>query len=363
MGRHYKEPTRLNYFDIRTSREKERLPVGIDEMSALQRRLSTRRLPLMVVLNITNACNLSCVHCPQSFLQAADDFKVRHMDWQCFEKIVHEISDNNEPVLLRFTGDGEPTMHPRLFDMLDFAKEHSAATINLTTNATKLTRKRCDAILSQGIDVIDISIDALTKPVYEQVRKGGDFDQLLANISYLLSQREALRAGTKVMVSFVKHDTNKEEADSFVNFWKPQVNEVMVRSLHSAVGLVKSEESKRLSNAEKLERYACPHLWKRLTIDFNHDVKFCAHEWSGNKDVILGNISSTSLASIWRGENLQMIRDRHVSGDHQDGFICTACSDWAASRWDWGYELLIDRVVHGEAKLMPEFADDWSAYS
>jgi hypothetical protein len=58
-----------------------------------------------------------------------------------------------------------------------------------------------------------------------------------------------------------------------------------------------------------------------------------------------------------------MIRDRHVSGDHQDGFICTACSDWAASRWDWGYELLIDRVVHGEAKLMPEFADDWSAYS
>jgi len=327
---------------------------------ALQRRLTDRRLPPMIILDITNTCNLACIHCPQPLLQASADFKSRHMSWDHFTKIIDEIATIDEPVLLRFTGDGEPTVHPKLFDMLALAKERCGATVNLTTNATKLTPKRIDALLAQGVDVIDISIDALSEATYDQVRKGGDFKRLNENIDYLLGRRGALNAPTKVMVSFIKQDANQHEADDFAAYWDTRVDEVMIRSMHSAVGMVKNEESKRLNNAEDQGRYPCPHLWKRLTIDFNGDVKFCAHEWVGNTDVLLGNIADAPLVGIWQGPHLSDIRARHNNDDHREGFICTTCSDWAAARWDWGYERLIDRVVHGEAKLMPEFSSDQS---
>lgn len=326
------------------------------EIKDISARLESNALPPMIILDITNTCNLQCIHCPQPELQASPNFVSKGMSWDHFTRIVDEIAAHDQPTLLRFAGDGEPSVHPRLFDMLVHAKQNCNATVNLTTNGLLLTEKRIKQLLASEIDLIDISLDALTKNTYQKVRRGGSYERLMANLFYLLRHRDPEK--TKVMVSFVCQDENSHEADLFKEYWDQLVDYVMVRSLHSAAGAVsavKIIESSARNQASKQNRYPCPHLWKRLTVDFDGNIKFCAHEWLGNSDVLLGNINDTSLQSVWQGKVLQKVREDQFNNTYPPGFICTQCTDWASSKWDYGYERLVDRVVHKEARLMPEF--------
>jgi pyruvate-formate lyase-activating enzyme len=331
------------------------LETGLRER--LQRRLESERLPPMIIFDVTNTCNLSCIHCPQPILQNSPGFRSKHLPYEIFEKLIGEVEEVGSRVLLRFTGDGEPTVHPRLFDMLERAKELPLAAVNLTTNGVLLTHKRIDRLLDRGIDLIDVSIDALTAPVYDQVRRGGSYPRLMSNLFYLLDRRAEIGARTKVMVSFVSQKENDSETEAFRAYWTPLVDYVMIRQLHSAVGAIsleKTDEAAARSGAPKIERFPCAHLWKRLTVDFAGEIKFCAHEWMGNRDVVLGNARDSTLREVWAGPALASIRARHVSGDHRPGFICTTCTDWASSKWDFGYERLVDHVVFGTPTLVPE---------
>lgn len=317
-------------------------------------RLAARRLPIMVIIDVTNTCNLACIHCPQPTLQASAGFKARHFDFAAFGRIVDEIARVGEPILLRFAGDGEPTVHPRLFEMMTLAKRGCGAAVSLTTNGVLFTDRRIEEVLEIGIDMIDVSIDALTRATYERVRRGGDYARLMANIFRMIDRRRALKASTKLMVSFVRQKENEHETEGFRAFWEPLVERVLVRSLHSAVGLVKHAESAAANAAASMERYPCTHLYKRLTVDFDGRIKFCAHEWLGAKDVILADIAESSLEQAFHGAAMKRVRGMHETGTYAPGFICTGCTDWAASRWEFGYERLIDSFVFGKPALMPE---------
>jgi pyruvate-formate lyase-activating enzyme len=329
-------------------------------LDAIRRCLEEYSMPPMIILDITNVCNLRCIHCPHADMQSRKGFKPAHLRWDHFTRVVDELADHREPCLLRFVGDGEPLLHPRLLDMVDYAKEHCGCIVNLTSNGTLLSAESVERLLRSGIDLVDISIDALTKPVYEQVRRGGSFERLMRGVFHFLDARERMSSGTKVMVSFIEQDENIREADWFRSFWEPLVDYVMVRSLHSASGLAKQDESRARNRADDRERYPCPHLWKRLTVDFLGRIKFCAHDWESGS--VLGSIGETTLRSVWKGEQLEALRAGQWEGRHDvDRSICQDCSDWASSRWDWGYERLVDRVVMGKPtflKCLPPLADD-----
>ena len=328
---------------------------------AMASRYAAQRLPPMVILDVTNTCNLKCIHCPQPMLQASPGFKPNHMKWAHFTKIVDEIGAAGEKMLLRIAGDGEPSIHPDITEMVRYAKQKAPhAALNLTTNGLVMDRAQADAMLEAGIDLVDFSIDAYSKAAYDEVRRGGKYERLLANIFGFLDRRKVHRAKTKVMVSFVVQKENAQEVDLFRNFWTPVVDRVLIRQLHSAVNQIPSEkiaESRELNGATQRERFPCPHLWKRLTIDFRGLVKFCAHDWVHEEGVTLGRIEESSLEEIWHGHMLQTIRNHHVRGTYPEGAICTTCTDWASTRWDLGYERLIDKVVYRAPTLVTELSD------
>lgn len=308
-------------------------------------------LPPMIILDITNACNLRCIHCPHAEIQSRADFRPTHLPYEHFERVLIELEAHDQPCLLRFVGDGEPLLHPKLLDMVEQAKARCRCVVNLTSNGTLLTPGRSDRLLDAGIDLIDVSIDAVTKPVYESVRRGASYERLMLNMFHLLRTRNQRRAPTKVMVSFIEQDENFVEKGVFQMFWEPLVDYVMVRQLHSASGQVKQHESRRRNEAPARDRYPCPHLWKRLTVDFLGRIKFCAHDWEEGS--VLGNIASSTLREIWQGVALQRLRECHRAGDFSSDSICKECSDWASSKWDWGYERLVDRVVMKKPTFIP----------
>ncbi len=313
--------------------------------------LEAYKLPPMIIMDVTNVCNLRCIHCPQPQLQARGDFKPMHMKWDHFRTVIADLVDHDQPCLLRFVGDGEPLLHPRLLEMLTVAKQETSCIVNLTTNGTLLFPDKTERILDADVDLIDVSVDALTKPTYEKVRRGGSYEHLMLNLFHLLDARARKNASTKVMISFIEENENASETEWFRAFWEPLLDYVMIRRLHSSSGRVKQEESRARNQAANQERYPCPHLWKRLTLDWQGRIKFCAHDWES--DSTLGNIEQSRLKEIWQGDTLKQLREEQLSGAHSGEWACGNCTDWASSLWDWGYERLIDRVVMGKPTFLP----------
>ena len=322
----------------------------------MAKRLAKRPIPPMVIIDATNTCNLQCIHCPQPALQRALGFKPLHIEFSTFKKIVDEIETCEVDTLLRIAGDGEPTIHPQLLEMVKYAKSKTNIAVNLTSNGLNIDIKYCDELLNADIDLIDISLDALTKTTYDKVRRGGKYDKLIRNVMNLIFRRNALNKKTKIMVSFVEQNENVHETNLFCEFWQPLVDKVLIRQLHSALGEVKVSESKNKNQAQSKSRFPCPHLWKRLTVDFNGSIKYCAHDWVNNEGIILGNAKNDSLEDIWHSIQLNSLRRNHLNNNIPNNSVCGGCTDWASTNWNLGYERIIDKLVYSRPNLATEFS-------
>ena len=295
--------------------------------------------PLMLIFDITNVCNLKCVHCPHNDLVARSDYVPTHLSFDHVKKVIEEIKDEKMQ-FIRITGDGEPLTHPKLNKIVKYIKKTTKIPINLTTNGTLLKRNRSETLLESGIDVIDISIDALYKKTYERLRQY-NYEKLMKNIFDLLTLREKMGAKTKIMVNAINRAEIESEIGTFKRYWEQLVDFVAIRNMHSAGSEINYDSLKK--ERSNIDRYPCPHLWKRLTIDYDGNVKFCAHDWQDRS--IIGNIADESLLQMWQGEKLNMIRNHHLNNDFGYIDICHKCIDWSSVTWDKGYEKIMSKLA------------------
>jgi len=118
-----------------------------------------RDFPLMVDVEATNNCNLSCSMCPvgNKTLKRKRGF----MTGNIWHIVLKELIKHKTPV--RFVRWGEPTLHKNIYDWISEAKRHGLLT-HLTTNGTKLN---VSEILDCGLDSIKISIHNETPDLFE----------------------------------------------------------------------------------------------------------------------------------------------------------------------------------------------------
>lgn len=284
---------------------------------------SAEVFPRYVMYDVNNVCNARCPFCPQSAIAKGDSFVPQHLDWDLYVKTIEEVAEY--PVeLVRFTGDGEPLLHPRMSDMIEKALSLGVGNINLTTNGSLLRNARLERILAAPPHIIDFSIDAFTPEVYAKYRVGLDFDTTIKNVLSFLERRDAGR--TKVIVSMILHPGLEVEADRFRSFWEDKVDQVAIRRLHSNLGSVEVEQAP-LPNP----RWPCAHLWQRLVIDFRGHIRFCPVDWHDQSFV--GEIATMSLREAWHGELLRRLRDVSLSGQYAGCGVCEKCTDWANTPW------------------------------
>jgi sulfatase maturation enzyme AslB (radical SAM superfamily) len=311
--------------------------------------LADRESPPMVILDVTNVCNLKCIHCPQPSIQSAPGFTAAHMSRHVFAAVLDDLKRVEAPSLLRFVGDGEPLLHPDAVAMLIRARAETSCVINVTTNGTRLTSDVGRQLLEARVHMIDVSIDAFTKPTYERVRRNGRFELVLANLFTLLELKKQLRADTKILVSFIRQAENEAEENAFRAFWEPLVDFVSIRALHSANNRVKVGESVARSAVMSTTRFPCAHLWKRLVVDFAGRIKFCPTDWG--KGSVIGHALEGGLRAAWA--KVGELRLRHLQGAIPAASICGPCTDWATTPWDRGYERIVDALVFGRDALCP----------
>lgn len=287
---------------------------------------AAREFPRYLMYDVNNLCNARCSFCPQSALARSDDFAPQQIEWAHFEKTIEEAAAY--PVeLVRFTGDGEPLLHPRMTDMVARARALGMRKINLTTNGSLLRDRRLEKLLESPPHVLDVSLDAFTAETYARYRIGLDFETTMRNVHEFLRLRDPAR--TRVVVSMIHHPELDEEVEAFRRYWQPRADFVAIRRLHSNLGAVD------VPQAPPPPRWPCTHLWQRLVVDFRGHIRFCPIDW--RDESFVARVEDMTLREAWHGVMLRTLRRRHLAADYAGCGVCEKCVDWANTPWSEGW--------------------------
>ena len=95
----------------------------------------TRDFPSQVVVDLTERCNLACIHCPHAQFKKSPYYGGRFLPSELNTKLVDEVRGRNgrDVQYIRYTSEGEPLLHPDCYQMIEYAVKHSGVYVTLTT--------------------------------------------------------------------------------------------------------------------------------------------------------------------------------------------------------------------------------------
>lgn len=283
--------------------------------------------PSQVILDVTEVCNLACVHCPHPEFKAGPLYQGRHLDVGLAAKAVAEVALHRDVVqYVRVSANGEPLVHPGIFDILGNAVT-AGVPVTLTTNGTLLDAARAEKVLGCGIELVDISIDAVKEETYAKVRKGR-LSVTRANVRGLIARKRAMGAATRIVVSFVEQEDNRAEAEEFRTYWEGEgADRVIVRRLHSNAGA----SAGIASGMGAGERYPCLYPWERVLLNARGKLAFCPQDWVHGSEI--ADYATETIAEVWRGEKYRKLRAAHTGCAFGGHGFCGRCPDWSTTRW------------------------------
>ncbi|HLD58416.1 MAG TPA: radical SAM protein [archaeon] len=280
-----------------------------------QDRPETSKYPITMNVEITNNCNFRCLMCP------IDDMTrpVGYMKFETWKKIIDEIKGHTEAIAPFLFG--EPLLHPQIIDFIKYAKENQIM-VFIDTNGSMLNESMARGLFQAKTDKITICLDATTKEVYEQIRRGGKYEETIKNINAALRIKKEIKAKTIIDLQFIVLRNNEHQIEEFVKKWKKKVNRLNIKKFGNLGGQLKQEQyAWEIKQFQELSLNPCDLLWRSMAIAWNGDVLLCCKDIHGKT---IGNVTNQSIAEIWNSKKMQTIRKEHLKGNRKD--LCGNCS-------------------------------------
>lgn len=304
----------------------------------------SKLFPEMIVCGMSFTCNARCIHCPNAATNFTASIKggEKFMSWEILKKVADECALYPH-TMVRVSSCGEVLTHPEAINMikyiLDVKKDKNVA---LTTNGSLLTPEKSLALLKKGIRSIEVSVDASTKEIFEKIRVGLSFDTVLYNIKELVRQRNAGGYSTKVVVSVIEQDSNKNFIKEITEFWKNIVDDVLIRKLLSFKGIIPRGEGYQ---AYMPKNTPCPFLWERLLVDSAGNVRGCVSDIYNSS--CLGNVKHNTISELWQGDLINKWRNMHLEGKMYEVPMCKGCVDVEYRSWEYNYFYALNKLNYG----------------
>jgi MoaA/NifB/PqqE/SkfB family radical SAM enzyme len=325
----------------------------------------------MIVLAIIYPCNFGCPMCPYTDANSEIRRSYKERGGELFPvPLWNRIADECGAygAWLRCTGGGEPMLHPRMVEMVEYAKGRGAR-VWLNTNGsmfgpTPALRMRLERLIIAGIDLIEFSMDAADPDTYARLRpprRGMPrdpeawFTDHVDNIRAALELRRRHRAATRVVVSIIRQKAIEGRLEDAVRFYADQVgvDEVITRKF------LTWDDNTRIPVGQALDRHLYeaapperhePCVWpfERLNVDTLGRIALCGQDISFRTASLFPNANDTSIKEIWQGETFNWYRRRHLEGLGAACSPCRGCSAWLAGIRDWDHGWLRVLQTSGE---------------
>jgi len=155
--------------------------------------------PEVVHLDLTNRCNLNCIACwCNSYLLKNKSMSTEQscmtLPFEVITDFIDDLVEMGGIGQIKLGGGGEPTMHPRLDEVLAYIKsKDSNIEIDINTNFTRFDKKLIDLILESEVNLLTVSLWAATPATYVKTHPNQSektFNRIVDNLKKISGMRK-----------------------------------------------------------------------------------------------------------------------------------------------------------------------------
>lgn len=267
-------------------------------------------MPIAISFEPTTSCNLRCPECPSGLRSFTRPTGM--MEEKLYKKTIDELADTL--LYLIFYFQGEPYLHPKFFELVQYAHDKGIYTAT-STNAHYLTDEKARKTVESGLDRLIISIDGTTQDTYEQYRIGGNLEKVLEGTRNIIKWKKELKSSTPhVIFQFLVVKPNEHQIEDVKKLAEEMgVDEV---GLKTAQIYDYEEGSELIPTIDKYSRYKkeegggfsiknkfvdhCWKMWHSCVITWDGAVVPCCFD--KDAEYQLGDMKRTSFRELWRGK-------------------------------------------------------------
>lgn len=324
-----------------------------------------RSYPWKLDLVLTKACNLRCKFC----ISYGSAKSQRWMDFALYERIARRLFPVVHTVF--FCSGGEPLLYPRLREALKLARRCRTMTF-MVSNGTLLDRQNAQWLAQdQSLHELHISFDGARKETVERIRRGANYEGILANLEYLTAlKKERGLTYPRLSFHYVVMRSNLEELPEIfkicaqlglyqvkvtylnvTNDIAPRESLFYHRDLAAQVFAEARARAREygihldlpplIGRDQGLRRCLWP--WQFCQIDTDGSVRFCYHAWRQR----LGFFPE-DFETIWRGGHYQQLR-RTLNSATPYFLYCRHCS----TRLGFNLESSHLQRLHADTYVIP----------
>jgi len=182
-----------------------------------------RHLPILVLM-VTDKCNLRCTMCGACDYTPGDHHMLSTEEWKAVIASAATLGTR----VVSLTG-GEALLRKDLFDIIACARSHGMA-VHLNTNGLLLSAKNVTKLRDLGVESVSISLESPEPEIHEAIRGKGTFERTVEGLRRLREGAPEIRAGLNCVVN--KH--NVKGIHALVDFGAAAgVHQVKFAPIHS----------------------------------------------------------------------------------------------------------------------------------
>lgn len=169
------------------------------------------RIPVVIVWNVTNRCNLDCLHCHQASTQSLQEKELTTNE--AFQVVDH-LSDVGLSILT-FSG-GEPLVRNDIYDIIQRATD-SGIYCTIASNGILMKPETVKKLSKCGIKRVEIGLDGVNPKTHDFLRnKKGSFSATVKGI------KNCVKYGNfeEVAITSTLYRSNASEIPQIVDFAK-----------------------------------------------------------------------------------------------------------------------------------------------
>jgi MoaA/NifB/PqqE/SkfB family radical SAM enzyme len=152
-----------------------------------------KSLPSIYAIEVTAACDLACPMCLRS--QSVNKAP-RLLQLELLKKM-HDRGDFEGSYYIELQMSGEPTIHPKLAEIIDFLQYRVGVMVGLSTHGLNMKRARpkiesvpyitmADTLLD--LDTLTISVDSIDPETYHKMRYPSTLPRLMENLEHFFER-------------------------------------------------------------------------------------------------------------------------------------------------------------------------------
>jgi hypothetical protein len=217
-------------------------------------------------------------------------------------------------------GFGEPTAHPR-FEEICRRLRPAAAALAVRTSAVEVPTAAAAALFETPVDVVEVSLDAVTPETYRQVHGRDAFAQASATLEAWLERRLGSGQVLPLIVpGMVKARENFAEMEPFFETWQRRLGCVLLTGYSHCAG---QRPARAVMPTAPPHRVPCRRVFGRAVVLADGRLTTCDQDYRGVQ--ALGDIRRTPLEELWRSAGLLAA----IRGDASAAApLCPACEEW-----------------------------------